>query len=204
MKQTYIRVYQKDLKRFFFANVTDWADMTALFGNVGPEYMKENPAYVSRRSNFLDKYLNHIYEGDLLKVPNNSHLLVVDVAGDDSWTLVEYRQDGAEELPLKKMCEYYGEDVEVVGNVFEDELNDDSHYGDCIVTTSFNYPSELPNDCWFPVAMLCESVDGRSIKTADNLAEYNYIRELFDVVAWYSLGDVANVYWDKSCTSKAE
>lgn len=204
MKQTYIRVYEKDLKKFFFANVMNWADMSALFANVGTEYMEQNPAFVSRRSNFLDKNGKPIYENDLLKVPNNSHLLLVSVAGDDSWELVEYRKNGAHELLLKKMCEVYGQDVEVVGNVFEKELGYDSPYGEFTITTVVEHPSCLPPDSAFPVAVLCDSVDGHSIKTADNFAEYNCIRELFNATAWYSIRDVATEYWDKTCATKAE
>ena len=66
-----------------------------------------------------DKNGNLIYEGDLIKSPNNSYALVVyyDITG--LWRCKENRPNGTWELPLYDLVRNYG--VEIIGNVHTGE-----------------------------------------------------------------------------------
>ena len=66
-----------------------------------------------------DKNRNLIYASDLIKSPNNSHLLVVKQSESGLWECWEYRTGGMRELPLFDLIRNYG--VEIIGNVHTEE-----------------------------------------------------------------------------------
>ena len=64
-----------------------------------------------------DKNGKLIYEGDLIKSPNNSHPLAVYHDTTGLWRCKENRPNGIWELPLYDMSRNYT--VEIIGNIHE-------------------------------------------------------------------------------------
>lgn len=70
--------------------------------------------FIEQCTGLKDKNGKLIYEGDLIKSPNNSNLLEV-IWEEGSWHTKEYIPNGRNELILDSLVDFYG--VEIVGNI---------------------------------------------------------------------------------------
>ena len=82
-----------------------------------------DPYFIEQCTGLKDKNGKLIYEGDLIRSPNNSNLLEV-IWEKGVWQTKEYREKGMHEQFLYILATEYG--VEIVGNIHENKelLND--------------------------------------------------------------------------------
>lgn len=79
---------------------------------------EEDEVVLEQCTGLKDKNGKLIYEGDLIKSPNNSNLLEV-IWEESSWHTKEYKPNWKNELILDSLVAFYG--VEIVGNIHEKE-----------------------------------------------------------------------------------
>ena len=89
-------------------------------GTLGFTYDKANfqkHYIVEQCTGLSDKNGNLIYEGDLIKSPNNSHKLAVVRIENGVYGCKEFRFNGVWEMNLYDLIKHYG--VEIIGNIHE-------------------------------------------------------------------------------------
>lgn len=85
----------------------EWADWVSKRHNL-------TPGEDELCTQLSDKIGQLIYANDLIKSPNNSHILIVRQGENGLWECWENRPGGCQELPLADLVRLYG--VEIVGN----------------------------------------------------------------------------------------
>lgn len=115
------RAWNKEEKKMYY-DAQDTYDYMAgnpiiFAGSFGCLLTNDEEWEVEQCTGLKDKNGNLIYEGDLIKSPNNSHKLAIVRMENGVYGCKEFRFNGVWEMNLYDLIKHYG--VEIIGNIHE-------------------------------------------------------------------------------------
>ncbi len=94
-----------------------WQFINDNYATSSYEWFVCDNAIIEQCAGLKDKNGNLIYEGDLIKSPNNSHKLAIIRMENGVYACKECRFNGVWEMNLYDLIKHYG--VEIIGNIHE-------------------------------------------------------------------------------------